>query len=205
MEKRSLGLFLIALGIIFLIIALMTIWSMSLEWALWKGYYLIFSVPLLVFSIFTIYFGFYLILKEKIDQKLKGFFLIIDGIIPIIISVYVILDDRLLPLEYIRNMILFPLILVGIFLMTYGIFLITSERLFSRPSIKSKVTWILGLISTIIGIINTIIFVIILFLYPNQPTIFLISLFLVDGVLFIFGIHLILQGLNKTVKIKKRK
>ena len=181
MEKRSLGLFLIALGIIFLIIALMTIWSMSLEWVLWKGYYLIFSVPLLVFSIFAIYFGFYLILKEKIDHKLKGLFLIVDGIIPIVISIFVLLDEKLLPLEYIRNMILFPLILVGLFLITYGFYLISSERLISKPSIKSKVTWILGLVSTIIGIINIIIFVIILFLYPNQPIVFLISLFLVDG------------------------
>lgn len=202
MERRSLGLFLIALGVIFLIIALITIWTTSINW---DAYLLVFSIPLVIFSIFTIYFGFYLILKEKINQKVKGLLLIIDAIIPMIISIYVLFDERLIYVEFVRNLVVFPLFLVSIFLMIYGFFLMFLERLISKESTKSRVSWILGLISTIIGIINALFFIIILVLFPNQLIIFLISFLLVAAVLVIFGIHLIIEGLNKTGSIKKMK
>ncbi len=200
MERRSLGLFLIALGIIFLIIALITIWTTSINW---DAYLLIFSIPLVIFSIFTIYFGFYLILKEKLNQKVKGLLLIIDGIIPIIISIYVLLDERLNSFEFVRNLVIFPFFLVGIFLMIYGFFLMFLEKVISKESIKMKVSWILGSISTVIGLLIAIFFIIIVINFPTQPVIFLISLPLIGGTLTIFGIHLIIQGLNKTISIKK--
>ncbi|MFX1410879.1 MAG: hypothetical protein ACFFA6_11025 [Promethearchaeota archaeon] len=194
MEKRSLGLFLILIGIIFLIIALMTFWSVSRDVTEGKGYYLIFSIPLIVFSIYTIYFGAYLILKERLNQKVKGLFLIIDGLIPIIISIYVLLDERLRSLGFVRNLVLFPLFLVGFFLMIYGFFLTYSEKLSSRGALKSKVSRILGLISTVIGLINTIFFIVIVSLYPDEPIFFVASLLLVGAILIIFGVHLIIEG-----------
>ena len=200
MERRSLGLFLIVLGVIFLIIALITIWTTSINW---DAYLLIFSIPLVIFSIFTIYFGFYLILKEKLKQKVKGLFLIIDGIIPIIISIYVLLDERLISFEFVRNLVIFPFFLVGIFLIIYGFFLMFLERVISKESIKKKASWILGSISTVIGLLIAIFFIIIVINFPDQPIIFLISLPLIGGTLAIFGIHLIIQGLNKSIHIKK--
>ncbi len=200
MERKSLGLFLIALGIIFLIIALITIWTTSINW---DAYLLIFSIPLVIFSIFTIFFGLYLILKEKINQKVKGLLLIIDGIIPIIISIYVLLDERLISFEFVRNLVIFPFFLVGIFLMIYGFFLMFLEGAISKESIKMKVSWILGSISTVIGLLIAIFFIIIVINFPDQPIIFLISLPLIGGTLVIFGIHLIIQGLNKSISIKK--
>jgi hypothetical protein len=154
-----------------------------------------------IFSIFTIYFGFYLILKEKINQKIKGILLIMDGIIPIIISIYVLLDERLISIEFVRNLVIFPFFLVGTFLIIYGFFLIFLER--AKESIKKKVTWILGSISTIIGLLIAIFFIIIVINFPYQPIIFLISSPLIGVTLAVFGIHLILQGLNKTISIKK--
>jgi len=200
MERKNLGLFLIVLGTIFLIIALVTIWTTSINW---DAYLLIFSIPLVIFSIFTIYFGFYLILKEKINQKVKGLLLIIDGIIPIVISIYVLLDERLVSIEFVRNLVIFPFFLVGIFLIIYGFFLIFLESVVSKESIKKKVSWILGLISTVIGLLIAIFFIIIVINFPDQPIIFLISLPLIGGTLVIFGIHLILKGLNKIISIKK--
>ncbi|MGB5909628.1 MAG: hypothetical protein WBH31_00405 [Promethearchaeia archaeon] len=200
MERRSLGLFLIVLGIIFLIIALITIWTTSINW---DAYLLIFSIPLVIFSIFTIIFALYLILKEKLNQKVKGLFLMTDGIIPIIISSYVLLDERLISFELVRNLVLFPLFLVGIFLMIYGFFLMFSERYISKESTKKRVNWILGSISTVIGLLNAIFFIIIFINFPDHPVIFLISLPLIGGTLTIFGIHLIIQGLNKTISRKK--
>ncbi|MFX0180913.1 MAG: hypothetical protein ACFE78_12040 [Candidatus Hodarchaeota archaeon] len=135
MERRSLGLFLIVLGIIFLIIALITIWTTSINW---DAYLLIFSIPLVIFSIFTIYFGFYLILKERLNQKIKGLLLIIDGIIPIILSIYVLLDERLILIEFVRNLVIFPFFLVGIFLIIYGFFIMFIESIISKESIKKK-------------------------------------------------------------------
>ncbi|MFX1494826.1 MAG: hypothetical protein ACFFBZ_11130 [Promethearchaeota archaeon] len=200
MEKRSLGLFLIVLGIIFLIIALITIWTTSISW---DAYLLIFSIPLVIFSIFTIYFGFYLILKEKLNHKVKGLLLIIDGVIPIIISIYVLLDERLISIKFVRNLVIFPFFLVGIFLIIYGFFLMFLESVISKESIKKKVIWILGSISTVIGLLIVIFFIIIVINFPDHPIIFLISLPLIGSPLVIFGIHLILQGLNKTISIKK--
>ncbi|MFX0017576.1 MAG: hypothetical protein ACFFAK_00815 [Promethearchaeota archaeon] len=202
MERRSLGLFLIVLGIIFLIIALITFWAMGVDW-ISNIYYLIFSIPLIIFSIYTIYFGLYLILKEKLNQKVKGLLLIIDGIISIIISMYILLDERFFSFAFVRNLVLFPLFLVSIFLMIYGFYLMFSERLISKESTKKRVSWILGLISTLIGLLNAVFFIIIVINFPTQPVIFLISLPLIGGTLIIFGIHLIIQGLNKTISIKK--
>lgn len=202
MERRSLGLFLIVLGVIFLIIALITFWAMGVDWAL-NIYYLIFSIPLIIFSIYMIYFGFYLILKEKLNQKVKGLLLIIDGIISIIISMYILLDERFFFFAFVRNLVLFPLFLVSIFLMIYGFYLMFSERLISKESTKKRVSWILGLISMVIGLLNAVFFIIIVINFPTQPVIFLISLPLIGVTLTIFGIHLILQGLSKTISIKK--
>ena len=202
MERRSLGLFLIVLGVIFLIIALITFWAMGVDWAL-NIYYLIFSIPLIIFSIYMIYFGFYLILKEKLNQKVKGLLLIIDGIISIIISMYILLDERFFFFAFVRNLVLFPLFLVSIFLMIYGFYLMFSERLISKESTKKRVSWILGLISMVIGLLNAVFFIIIVINFPDQPIIFLISLPLIGGTLVVFGVHLILQGISKTISIKK--
>ena len=166
-------------------------------------YYLIFSIPLIGFSIYTIFFGFYLILKEKLNQKVKGLIFIVDGTIPIIISIYILLDERFFDFAFIRNLVLFPLFLVGIFLMIYGFFLMFSERLIPKESTKKRLSWILGSISMAIGFLIAIFFIIIVINFPDQPIIFLISLPLIGGTLVIFGIHLILQGLSKTISIKK--
>jgi len=84
MDKRSLGIFLAVLGVIFLGISGITIWSMFFDYNVSKGGLIILAIPLMAFSFTTIFFGFYLITQNKLGVKAKGLILIIDGMIPII-------------------------------------------------------------------------------------------------------------------------
>ena len=72
MEKKSLGLFLVVLGFIFLGIAVVTIWSMFFGFDATKGLYIILAIPLMVFSVTTIFFGFYLVTRVNLGLKTKG-------------------------------------------------------------------------------------------------------------------------------------
>ena len=76
-----------------------------------KGVLILLSIPLMAFSITTIIFGFYLITQEKLGIKVKGLILIIDGIIPIISSIYAMADSRLDSINDLRILVLLPLTL----------------------------------------------------------------------------------------------
>ena len=127
MEKKSLGLFLVVLGFIFLGISVVTIWSMFFGFDATKGLYIILAIPLMVFSVTTTFFGFYLIAQVKIGLKAKGLILLVDGLIPIIASANAMLDPRLNAISDIRVLVLLPLTLVGIFIIVYSVFLLTAD------------------------------------------------------------------------------
>ena len=191
-EKKGLGLFTLVLGIIFLIIALMTFWAIGLNW---DATILIFALPLLVFSISTIIFSIFLIFTAHLNQKFKGLILFIDGLIPIVASVFALTDSRLQSISDVRVLVTIPVLLAGIFLLIYGVFLILGDK---RLSFKFKRR--LGLISILIGLLNTSFFIIILSINPelmNQNSISLITWFVVGGVLIVFGFELIIKKVKK--------
>ena len=191
-EKKGLGLFTLVLGIIFLIIAIMTFWAIGLNW---NPTILIFALPLLVFSISTITFSIFLMFTAHLNQRLKGLILIIDGLIPIISSVYALNDSRLQSISDVRVLVTVPVSLAGIFLLIYGAFLLVGEKLIIGQ-LKKKLNKILGLISVIIGVLNTSFFIMVLSINPelmNQNSISLLTWFVVGGILIIFGFDLIIK------------
>ena len=195
-EKKGLGLFTLVLGIIFLIIALMTFWAVGLNW---DAKILIFALPLLVFSISTIIFSIFLIFTAHLNQKFKGLILFIDGLIPIVASVFALTDSRLQSISDVRVLVTIPVLLAGIFLLIYGVFLVLGDKRLSFK-LKRRLNKILGLISVLIGFLNTTFFIIILSINPefmNQNSISLFIWFVVGGVLIVFGFELIIKKVKK--------
>ena len=204
MDKRNLGIFLTVLGVVFLGISGITIWSMFFDYDVSKGVLIILAIPLMAFSFTTIFFGFYLITRAKLGVKTKGLILIIDGMIPIICSIYALADSRLDAINELRTLVLLPLILVGIFILIYGVFLVTADMYIDSNKTKKRANQILGLISIVIGLFNIISFVVLITTSGEQPII-LSFFWLLLGVIFVyFGFHLIIKKIEDKKKIKKK-
>ncbi len=200
MDKRSIGIFLAVLGVIFLGISGITIWSMFFDYEISKGVIILLSIPLMAFSFTTIFFGFYLITREKLGIKVKGLILIIDGIIPIISSIYALADSRLDAINELRILVLLPLTLVGIFILIYGVFLVTADIYIDSDITKKRANQILGLISIAIGLVNIISFLVLITTSGDQPII-LSFFWLLLGVIFVyFGVHLIIKKIEDKKK-----
>ena len=205
MEKKSLGIFLTMLGVIFLGISGITIWSMFFDYDVSKGVLIILSLPLMAFSFTTIFFGFYLITQTKLGVKAKGLILLIDGIIPIICSIYAMADSRLDAINELRILVLLPLTLVGIFIIIYGIFLVSADMYIDSDKTKKRANQILGIISVAIGIVNIISFILLVVTAGEQPII-LSFFWLLLGVVFVyFGVHLIIKKIESKKKSSKKK
>ena len=205
MDKRSLGIFLAVLGVIFLGISGITIWSMFFDYDISKGALIILAIPLMAFSFTTIFFGFYLITQNKLGVKVKGLILIIDGMIPIICSIYALADSRLDAINELRILVLLPLTLVGIFILIYGVFLVTADIYIDSDTTKKRANQILGLISIAIGLVNIISFVVLITTSGEQPII-LSFFWLLLGVIFVyFGVHLIIKKIEPKKKKSKKK
>jgi hypothetical protein len=200
MERKSLGLFLLVLGVIFLGISGITIWSMFFDYDLSKGIIIILSIPLMVFSVTTIFFGFYWVTGSKLGIKAKGLILLIDGIIPIISSIYVLADTRLDVISELRFLVLMPLILVGIFIVAYGVFLVSTDMYLSDNKLKKRANQILGIFSIVIGLINTISFVALILIAGEQPIILSFFWLMIGLILIYFGVHLIIKKIEKKKK-----
>ncbi len=205
MEKKSLGIFLAVLGVIFLGISGITIWSMFFDYDVSKGLLIILSIPLMVFSFTTIFFGFYLITKTKLGVKAKGLILLIDGIIPVICSIYAMADARLDAINELRILVLLPLTLVGIFIIIYGVFLVSADMYLDNDKTKKKANQILGIISVAIGIVNIISFVVLILTAGEQPIIFSFFWLLIGVILVYFGVHLIIKKIEDKKKYSKKK
>jgi len=205
MEKKSLGIFLAVLGVIFLGISVITIWSMFFDYDVSKGVLIILSLPLMAFSFTTIFFGFYLITQTKLGVKAKGLILLIDGIIPIICSIYAMADSRLDAINELRILVLLPLTLVGIFIIIYGVFLVSADMYIDNDKTKKRANQILGIISVAIGIVNIISFILLVVTAGEQPII-LSFFWLLLGVVFVyFGVHLIIKKIESKKKYSKKK
>jgi len=200
MEKKGLGIFLAVLGVIFLSISGITIWSMFFDYDLSKGVLIILSIPLMVFSFTTILFGIYLITETKLSVKVKGLILIFDGIIPVISSIYAMTDARLNAINELRILVLLPLTLVGIFIIIYGVFLVSADMYIDSVTLKKRANQILGIISILIGIINIISFIVLIVTEGEQPIILSFFWLLIGIILVYFGVHLLI----KKVEIKKK-
>ncbi len=205
MEKKSLGIFLAVLGVIFLGISGITIWSMFFDYDVSKGLLIILSIPLMVFSFTTIFFGFYLITQTKLGVKAKGLILLIDGIIPVICSIYAMADARLDAINELRILVLLPLTLVGIFIIIYGVFLVSADMYLDNDKTKKKANQILGIISVAIGIVNIISFVVLILTAGEQPIIFSFFWLLIGVILVYFGVHLIIKKIEDKKKYSKKK
>jgi len=205
MEKKGLGIFLAVLGVIFLGISVITIWSMFFDYDVSKGVLIILSLPLMAFSFTTIFFGFYLITQTKLGVKAKGLILLIDGIIPVICSLYAMADARLDAINELRILVLLPLTFVGIFIIIYGVFLISADMYIENEKTKKRANQILGIISIAIGLVNIISFVVLILTSGEQPII-LSFFWLLLGVIFVyFGVHLIIKKIEDKKKYSKKK
>ena len=205
MDKRNLGIFLTVLGVVFLGISGITIWSMFFDYDVSKGVLIILAIPLMAFSFTTIFFGFYLITRAKLGVKTKGLILLIDGMIPITCSIYALADSRLDAIDELRILVLLPLTLVGIFILIYGVFLVTAEMYIDSDTTKKRANQILGLISIAIGLFNIISFVVLITTSGEQPII-LSFFWLLLGVIFVyFGFHLIIKKIEDKKKYSKKK
>jgi hypothetical protein len=205
MDKRSLGIFLAFLGVIFLGISGMTIWSMFFDYDVSKGVFIILSIPLMTFSFTTIFFGVYLITQSKLGIKVKGLILIIDGIIPIICSIYAMADSRLNAINELRILVLLPLTLAGIFIVIYGVFLVSADMYIDNDKTKKRSNQILGLISIVIGLVNIISLVVLITTAGDQPIILSFFWLLVGVILVYFGFHLIIKKIEDKKKYSKKK
>ncbi len=188
MEKRNLGYFLFVIGIIFLIISLMTIWALTVNWVPSNGIYLLFSIPLLIFSTTTLISAVFLIYQDHLNNIIKGLILVLDSIVPLLTPIIGLFDPRLHPFSDIRGMVLIPLFLVGVFLLIYGIGWLVVDK-YATIKLRKKLNKILGSISIGIGILNSIFFIIVMNIDASQPL--LATWFLVGAILIIFGIILI--------------
>jgi len=205
MEKKSLGMFLAVLGVIFLVISVITIWSMFFDYDVSKGVLIILSLPLMAFSFTTVFFGFYLITQTKLGVKAKGLILLVDGIIPVICSIYAMADARLDAINELRILVLLPLTFVGIFIIIYGVFLISADMYIENEKTKKHANQILGIISIAIGLVNIISFVVLILTSGEQPII-LSFFWLLLGVIFVyFGVHLIIKKIEDKKKYSKKK
>lgn len=200
MDKKSVGIFLVALGVIFLGISLVTIWSMFFDYHGSNAILIILSIPLMVFSFTTIFFGFYLITKAKLNVKITGLISIIDGIIPIISSIYAMTDSRLDVINELRILVLLPLTLAGIFLVIYGVFLVSADIYIDSENLKKRANQILGIIAIIIGLVNIIAFIGLLVTIGEQPIVLSFFWLMIGVIMVYFGIHLF----TKSVEIKKK-
>ena len=205
MEKKSLGLFLVVLGFIFLGIALVTIWSMFFGFDSTKGLYIVLAIPLMVFSVMTIFFGFYLITQVNLGLKTKGLILLVDGLIPIIASAYAMLDPRLSVINDIRILVLLPLTLVGIFIVVYSIFLLTAEAYIDGIKTRKRANKILGIISIAIGLANIAAFIVLISISGEQPVILSVFWLLIGAISIYFGVHLFVKKVEEKQKYTKRK
>ncbi len=203
MEKKSLGIFLAVLGVIFLGFSGITIWSMFFDYDVSKGLLIILSIPLMVFSFTTIFFGFYLITKTKLGVKTKGLILLIDGIIPVICSIYAMADARLDAINELRILVLLPLTLVGIFIIIYGVFLVSADMYLDSDKTKKKANQILGIISVAIGIVNIISFIVLIVTEGEQPIILSLFWLLIGVILVYFGVHLFVKKIETKKKYSK--
>ena len=197
MDRKSLGPFLIILGFVFLVISVITIWSMFFELTTDKAVYIVLSIPLLVFSFFTIFFGFYSVFERRLGTKSKALLLLIDGLIPIIAAIVTILDTRLVDIHHIRLLILFPLTLVGIFIIAYGIFLLLTEYYLKDLKRKKIYKKILGLVSIGIGIVNIIAYLFLIQIAVEYSLVLSFFWVIIGGLLIYFGLHLIFKKVEK--------
>ena len=205
MDKKGLGLFLVVLGFIFLGIALITIWSMFFGLNTTKGLYIILAIPLMVFSVTTIFFGFYLITRVNLGLKAKGLILLVDGLIPIVASAYAMLDPRLSVINDIRGLVLLPLTLVGIFIIIYSVFLLTAEAYIGEIKTRKRANKILGIISIAIGLANILAFIVLISISGEQPVILSVFWLLIGAISIYFGVHLFIKKVEEKKKHTKRK
>ncbi|MHA1671305.1 MAG: hypothetical protein ACTSV5_12125 [Promethearchaeota archaeon] len=201
MEKRNLGYFLLVIGIIFLIISLMTIWALTINWVPSNGIYLLFSIPLLIFSTTTLISAVFLISQDHLRNIIKGLILILDGLIPTFTPIYALFDPRLQPFSDIRGMVLIPLFFVGVFIIIYGIGWLVVDK-YVTIKLRRKLNKILGSISIGIGALNSIFFILVINYDATQPL--LVTWLFVGAILIIFGIILIFKKVE-SAKIQSRR
>jgi len=198
LEKRNLGYFLFIIGFIFLIISFMTIWALTINWVPSNGIYLLFTIPLLIFSTSTLISAIFLIYQDHLNNIIKGLILILDGLVPTFTPIYALFDPRLQPFSDIRGMVLIPLFLVGVFIIIYGIGWLVIDK-YVTIKLRKKLNKILGSISIGIGILNSIFFIFVLNYDASQPL--LVTWLLVGAILIIFGIILVFKKVD-SAKIK---
>lgn len=201
MEKRNLGYFLFVIGFIFLIISFMTIWALTINWVPSNGIYLLFTIPLLIFSTSTLISAVFLIYQDHLNNIIKGLILILDGLIPTFTPIYALFDPRLQPFSDIRGMVLIPLFLVGVFIIIYGIGWLVIDK-YVTIKLRKKLNKILGSISIGIGTLNSIFFIVVMNYDASQPL--LVTWLLVGAILIVFGIILVFKKVE-SAKIQSRR
>ncbi|GAH04715.1 unnamed protein product, partial [marine sediment metagenome] len=90
--------------------------------------------------------------------------------------------------------------LVGIFIIIYGVFLVSADMYIDNDKTKERANQILGIISIAIGIINIISFVVMILTAGEQPIILSFFWLLIGVILVYFGFHLIIKKIEDKKK-----
>ena len=179
----------------------MTIWALTINWVPSNGIYLLFTIPLLIFSTSTLISAVFLIYQDHLNNIIKGLILILDGLIPTFTPIYALFDPRLQPFSDIRGMVLIPLFLVGVFIIIYGIGWLVVDK-YVTIKLRKRLNKILGSISIAIGALNSIFFIIVINYDASQPL--LVTWLLVGAILIVFGIILVFKKVESE-KIQSRR
>ena len=121
-----------------------------------------------LFSFTTIFYGFYSANQVKLSAENKGIVLIIEGIIPVIFSIYAFADSRILNnqlnersivINNIKLLTFLPLILGGILIIIYGLSLVNADMEQDSVKLKKQTSQLLRKISIAIHYVNIIFFI----------------------------------------------
>ena len=95
--------------------------------------------------------------------------------------------------------------LVGIFILIYGVFLVTADIYIDNETTRKRANQILGLISIVIGLVNIFSFVVLITTSGEQPIILSFFWLLLGAIFVYFGFHLIIKKMETKKNLKKKK
>ena len=113
-------------------------------------------------------------------------------------------DARLDVINNLRILVLLPLTLVGIFIIIYGVFLVSADMYIDNVKLKKRANQVLGTISIVIGLVNIVSFVVLIVSAGEQPIILSFFWLMIGIILIYFGVRMIFKKIeNKRNKNKK--
>jgi hypothetical protein len=165
-------------------------------WEPERAAFVVNSTPLMMIASSLILYGVYGINQKRIKDIHKGFLLILGGIIPIILTIFFLSDNELQSVNLLRTFELYPILLIGLFLLSYEIYKIIDSKANIKSDQMKIIVRYFGLSGFLVGLYNPILFVIVIILFLNLPAVLLISWLLMGFFLTAFGFKLTIKKVN---------